>query len=92
MTPRDRIATALSPDLVAAIEALVDERVAAGLAARASSDGPEWLTLDAAASQLGCSRDAVRMRARRGRLELGRQGRSVYVSARSVRELGGAAA
>lgn len=44
----------------------------------------EWYTLDEAGDRLGCTRDAVRMRANRGRLEARRQGRRVYVSARSV--------
>jgi excisionase family DNA binding protein len=47
----------------------------------------EWLTLDEAAKRLGCSRDAVRMRGKRGRLETRHQGRRVYVSRKSVDEL-----
>jgi len=43
-----------------------------------------WLTLDQAATRLGCSVDAVRMRARRGRLETRHVGRRVYVSRKSV--------
>lgn len=48
---------------------------------------PPWLTLDQAAERLGCSVDAVRMRAKRGRLESRHNGRRVYVSRRSVDEL-----
>jgi excisionase family DNA binding protein len=50
-------------------------------------NGPHWLTLDQAAARLGCSRDAVRMRVKRGRLEGRRQGRRLYVSAASVERL-----
>jgi excisionase family DNA binding protein len=87
MSPQDRLAAFLAPDLVDALEELVAERVAAELAARPDSSAPGWLTLEQAAERLGCSRDAVRMRAGRGRLEIRRHGRRVYVSARSVAEL-----
>ena len=84
MTPRDRLAAVLAPELVSALEELVAERVAAELAARAPAKGARWLTLEQAADRLGCSADAVRMRVKRGRLEHRRQGRRVYVSAESV--------
>jgi helix-turn-helix protein len=48
---------------------------------------PRWLTLEQAAAPLGCSPGAVRMRARRGRLEYRYQGRRMYVSADSVDRL-----
>jgi excisionase family DNA binding protein len=48
---------------------------------------PRWLTLEQAAERLGCSPDAVRMRARRGRLEHRYQGRRLYVSADAVDRL-----
>jgi excisionase family DNA binding protein len=38
-----------------------------------------WYTLDEAGERLGCTRDAVRMRVNRGRLEARRQGRRLYV-------------
>jgi excisionase family DNA binding protein len=80
-----------APEVVAAIERLVDERVAAALAARApATPSPRWLTVEQAAERLGCSRDAVRMRVRRGRLDSKRSGRRVYVSTASVDALGGA--
>lgn len=84
--------TALSalfaPDVVAAIENLVDRRVAAALAELpADDDGARWLTLDQAAERLGCSADAVRMRIKRGRLQHRRSGRRIYVSRDSVDEL-----
>jgi excisionase family DNA binding protein len=86
LSPRDRLAAALAPDLIDAFEELVAERVAAELAARADSPAA-WLTLDQAAERLGCSRDAVRMRASRGRLSTRRHGRRLYVAAASVAEL-----
>jgi DNA-directed RNA polymerase specialized sigma24 family protein len=88
---RDRLAAVLAPDLVDALKELVAECVAAELAtleasaSRASS--PAWLPLQQAADLLGCSRDAVRMRANRGRLKTRRHGRRLYVSAASVAEL-----
>jgi excisionase family DNA binding protein len=78
----------LGPELVAAIEQLVDERVARAVAGlRTPSPVPPWLPVARAAELLGCSEDAVRMRIRRGRLVARRQGRRVYVSRRSVVEL-----
>lgn len=77
-----------APDVVDAIEALVEERVARELAAlHLRDDRPEWLTLVQAADLLGCTPDAVRMRAKRGRLVTRTQGRRLYVSAESVRAL-----
>jgi excisionase family DNA binding protein len=87
LSPRNRLAAVLAPDLVDALEELVAERVAAELAARPDPSASTWLTLDQAAERLGCSRDAVRMRATRGRLETRRHGRRLYVSAASVVEL-----
>jgi excisionase family DNA binding protein len=49
--------------------------------------GRSWYTIAEAADRLGCSTDAVRMRAKRGRLVTRRQGRTVYVSAASVEDL-----
>ncbi|MFN8224747.1 MAG: hypothetical protein U0R50_16055 [Gaiellales bacterium] len=77
------------PTIVEALERLVNERVAAALAeldgARADRT---WLTLEEAGERLGCSAEAVRMRASRGRLESRRHGRRLYVSAVSVERLG----
>jgi excisionase family DNA binding protein len=87
LTARDRLSSLLAPELVAALEELVSERVASELA-RLEPSGPEWLTFDQAAERLGCSRDAVRMRVSRGRLAARNHGRRVYVSAVSVASLG----
>jgi hypothetical protein len=88
-TYRDRLTAVLAPDLLNALDELVAEHVATELARRDTSrHGPGWLTLDQAAERLGCSRDAARMRAKRGRLETRHHGRRVYVSAASVASLG----
>ena len=84
---RAQLATVLAPAVVEALEELITERVRAELASQARDDGPAWLTLARAAELLGCSTDAVRMRAKRGRLETRTQGRRLYVSAESVRVL-----
>jgi hypothetical protein len=90
MSPRDRLAVVLAPEVVEAFEALVAECVSAELARLDPSrnDGARWLTLEQAAERLGCSPAAVRMRANRGRLATRRHGRRLYVSAASVAELG----
>jgi excisionase family DNA binding protein len=78
----------LGPELVAAIEQLVDERVARAVAALQVPHPPTpWLTVPQAAVLLGCTPDAVRMRIRRGRLVTRRQGRRVYVARASVVQL-----
>jgi excisionase family DNA binding protein len=85
LTARDRLAAALAPELLSALEQLVDERVAKRLAeVDGARDAPLWLTVEQAAERLSCSADAVRMRAKRGRLESRRQGRRLYVSRASV--------
>ena len=88
MDARDRLAVALAPEVIEAIEGFVAERVEAVLSSRPDPSARQWLTLDQAGELLGCSRDAVRMRARRGRLQTRRHGRCLYVSASSVAELG----
>jgi hypothetical protein len=89
MTPRERLAAVLAPDLLDALDALVAERVAAELARLDvhRDSGPRWLTVEQAAQRLGCSPAAVRMRASRGRLTTRHQGRRVYVAAASVDDL-----
>ena len=86
---RDRLAAVLAPDVVDALEQLVAERISGELATLEASraNGPDWLPLQQAADLLGCSPDAVRMRANRGRLKTRRHGRRLYVSAASVAEL-----
>jgi excisionase family DNA binding protein len=86
---RDRLAAALAPDVVDALEELIAATVRAELE-RAAPDGaadPKWLTLREAGRRLGISEDATRMRVKRGRLEARRHGRRLYVSAASVDRL-----
>jgi excisionase family DNA binding protein len=76
--------------LLEALRPLVAELVERELDRRLDelhANAPRWLTLDQAAERLGCSRDAVRMRVRRGRLEHRYQGRCLYVSADAVDRL-----
>ena len=87
MSPRDRLASVLAAEVLDALEGFVAEKVAVELANRPNSPAAPWLTLDQAGELLGCSRDAVRMRIKRGRLESRRHGRRIYVSAASVAEL-----
>lgn len=88
MNGRDRLAALLGPELLDALDSYVAERVAEVLAGAAPEDGSaRWLTCEQAAERLSCSQDAIRMRVKRGRLEHRRQGRRIYVSARSVNEL-----
>jgi excisionase family DNA binding protein len=76
----------LSLELLAALDEHVRNIVDDQLVAKAASrDGRNWYTLAEAAELLGCSYDAVRLRAKRGRLEVRRQGRTVLVSARSLK-------
>ena len=86
--PHDVLARALAPDLLDALEQLIDERVAAALDAHDGDEyQPRWLTCGEAAKLLGCSVDAVRMRVKRGRLVSRRQGRRVYISRDSIERL-----
>ena len=87
MSPRDRLASVLAAEVLDALLGFVAEKVAAELASRPDPPAAPWLTLDQAGELLGCSRDAVRMRIKRGWLETRRQGRRIYVSAASVAEL-----
>jgi hypothetical protein len=87
VSARDRLVGIVSAELLDLVDAYVDERVAIAVAefTPAATNGmSEWLTLAAAAERLDCSVDAVRMRAKRGRLEVRHQGRRVYVSRASV--------
>ncbi len=65
MTPRDRLAAVLAPDVLDAIEALVAERVAALDLAPAASP---WLSLDAAAGYSSVSVRTIERAISKGRL------------------------
>lgn len=85
MTARDRLAASLAPDLLAALEEYVDERIAAALPYQPHTNGrPRWLTLTQAADLADCTADAMRMRVTRGRYRSRRDGARVYVLADDV--------
>jgi DNA-directed RNA polymerase specialized sigma24 family protein len=87
VSARDRLAGIVSAELLDLVDAYVDERVAAAVAESTPATtnlAHEWLTLEQAGQRLSCSVDAVRMRAKRGRLEKRHVGRRVYVSRASV--------
>jgi hypothetical protein len=82
----DRLAAILGPQTLDALEAYVDARIA-GAVDKLQSAGnaePEWVTLAQAGQRLGCSADAVRMRANRGRVETKHVGRRLYVLRASI--------
>lgn len=89
--PRDDLLRLLPPGALDAIERLVESKVDERLAdAGAERDGDSGLvTLAEAARLLDCSPDAVRKRARRGRLDVRHHGRRVYVTRDSLRRLDG---
>jgi excisionase family DNA binding protein len=71
----------LAPDLVHAIEQLVDERVDARLA-REGTTPKRWLSVPEAGEYLGCSSKAVYARIDRGRIPgsaVRRMGRTVTI-------------
>ena len=81
MNGRERLADVLAADVLAALDAFVDERIAAALSTAPASNGhaPRWVTLEDAADLAGCSPDAMRMRVSRGRYRSRRDGARVYV-------------
>jgi hypothetical protein len=84
MTDREPFAEVFVRFLRPIVIELVDERIEE---LREGRSEKQWLTLTEAAQQLGCTADAVRMRARRGRINRRYQGRRLYVSGEDVREL-----
>ena len=83
------LSSVLAEALRLLIRELVDQEFHEQLAVlKAALPARDWLTLTEAGDLLGCSPDAVRMRARRGRLNCRHQGRRLYVSAASVEALG----
>jgi excisionase family DNA binding protein len=86
--PELRVGEALLEALRPLVVELVEQELARRLDELGLCGGRlRWLTLEQAAARLGCSRDAVRMRVRRGRLEHRYQGRRLYVSADAVDRL-----
>jgi excisionase family DNA binding protein len=68
VTGRDRLLAILAPDLVEAIDQLVEERVRATLEAQASNGGSPWLSLDEAAEYLRVSPRTLERQLARGRV------------------------
>jgi hypothetical protein len=80
MNGRERLADVLAPDVLAALDAFVDERIAAALATQPTDNGHgRWVTLEEGATLADCSVDALRMRISRGRYRSRRDGARVYV-------------
>jgi hypothetical protein len=77
---RDLLEAMLAPELIEALREFVREEVAeARREEHARAERGEWLPLADAAERLGCSTDAVRMRAMRKTIDARRQGRRWYV-------------
>jgi excisionase family DNA binding protein len=57
-----------SPDLVAALERLVDERIAAALAERENGSEPSWLSISEAAEYLRVSPSTIARMLKHGRV------------------------
>jgi excisionase family DNA binding protein len=70
-------ALAIGQALADALRSL-EERIARLEERDRERDGREWLTVDQAARLLSCTPEALRARARRGRIPSHRQGRSLY--------------
>jgi DNA-directed RNA polymerase specialized sigma24 family protein len=80
LTVPDELVEAIAERAAAIVVERFEDRVA--------KNGPRWLTLKQASKRLDCSEDAVRMRARRGRLKYRHHGSRMYVEAASVDDLG----
>jgi excisionase family DNA binding protein len=76
-----------APDLVEAIERLVDERVAAALEAVQANGSKRWLSVRQAGEFLGCSERAVYRRIETGRIPaetVRHSGRRVYIDRKAL--------
>jgi excisionase family DNA binding protein len=65
----------LGPDLIAAFEQLVDQRVSAALAGLETGSEPVWLTIQEAAARLRVSERTIERRIHMGRLSTSTIGR-----------------
>ena len=86
MNSRDRLLAVLSPDLVAAIEQLVDERVQdrIGGVARTRDSASPWLSVVEAAELLRCKRQRVDDLLSQGRLTRHKDGSRTLLSRAEV--------
>jgi excisionase family DNA binding protein len=75
VTARERLAAALAPELLAALEQLVDERVAGALATLHRGSGSPWLALEEAAAYLRVSERTIERLIAKGRLRSSTIGR-----------------
>jgi hypothetical protein len=76
----DLLELLLSPDVVAALDEHIRDVVIDTIREeRARVERGEWVPLTVGAARLGCTADALRMKAKRGTIESRRQGRRVYV-------------
>lgn len=94
MSGRERLLAALSPELVAALEELVDERVSERLGAQdANGNGSAspWLSLDEAADYLRVSPRTLERQLARGRVRSTAIGRRRLVHRDDLDELAKAA-
>jgi excisionase family DNA binding protein len=76
VTARDRLAAVLAPEVLGALEELVDDRVRAEVAAATASVGEApWLSMKAAAERVGLSERSLERAIAAGRLRSSTVGR-----------------
>jgi hypothetical protein len=68
------LAAIFGPGAVEALERLIDERVEAALTTSGGATGTEWLSVEGAATFLGCSPNRVRKLAAAGKLAYSQEG------------------
>lgn len=86
VSARLRLEQTFAPEVLTALDEHIRDLAGECLEERTLRDTErDWYSLAEAAQLLGCSYDALRMRARRGRLDVRRQGRTVLVSGQSLR-------
>ena len=81
---RETLLRALSPELVAAVERLVDERVEARLAECENGSKPPWLTISDAAEYLRVSPSTIGRMLKQGRVSSTYVGRRRLISRKDI--------
>jgi hypothetical protein len=84
VSARHRLERVFAPDVLADLVELVRETFDEEREPLERAPSRPWLTLAEAAELEGCSYDAMRKRARRGRYETRHVGRTMYVSSASL--------